>query len=543
MLRPYHIAATAALHPYSIAATAALHPYSIAATTAALHPYSIAATAAAFHPYSIAAARRRKRMNYLLLLLALTLGVSSAYAQPAPDPQAPAMVPERVGDLARAGEWNRYSIEATIDPARRTFGGRVTVAYTNRTAAPQDRVYFQLYPNLTEFRGRLDVSAAQVNGARARFAYEAGRFLLRVNLAEPLAPEASATVALDFTTSAPANGSQRGYGAFNLEGGVFALASAYPILGIVRDGAWVTARPDARGDFVNSETALYEATLTAPADWTLATSGVVVDGRLDAGRQTARIVSGPQREFAITLVRLKAASATVDGTRVTSYFRPEHAAAGQRALEAATNALKAFNARFGRYPFAELDVVEIEARKFLGVEYPGLVMIDRRLYERGSGLEITVAHEVAHQWWYSLVGNDVQREPWLDEGLTSFSQIVYQEQVHGAAAAEAELEGFRQAYLRARAAGRDAPLSQPARAFRGNYVAVVYAKGALFFQALREQIGEEAFDRFLRGYYDAHRYGRVSGADMLGTAEYACSCELDALYRDWATTTAAVTVP
>lgn len=166
------------------------------------------------------------RILIVSLAFALVLS-SSAHAQPpAPDPQAPAMVPERVGDLARAGEWNRYTIEATIDPARRTFGGRVTVAYTNRAAAPLNRLYFQLYPNLTEFRGRLDVSAAQVNGSRARFAFEAGRFLLRVNLAEALAPGASATVMLDFTTTAPANSSERGYGAFNLEGGVFALASA-----------------------------------------------------------------------------------------------------------------------------------------------------------------------------------------------------------------------------------------------------------------------------------------------------------------------------
>lgn len=483
------------------------------------------------------------RVFALLLAALLAACAAPALAQPQADPQAAALVPERRGDLARAGEWNRYTIEAAVDPARRTLRGTVRVAYTNRAGTALDRVYFQLYPNLPDFRGRLDVSAAQVDGAPARTSYEASRFLLRVNLPRPLEPGRSTELALDFSTTAPAGSSQRGYGAFNLEGGVLALASAYPLLGIVQGGAWVTARPDARGDFVNSETALYDVTLTAPADWTLATSGVVVDGRLDAGRQTARIATGPQRELAITLHQLKAASAEVDGTRVNSYYRAEHAQAGRAALRAATDALRAFNTRFGRYPFAELDVVEIEARKFLGVEYPGLVMIDRRLYERGSGLEITVAHEVAHQWWYSAVGNDVQREPWLDEGLTSYAQVVYREEYHGAAAAERELDGFRQSYLAAREAGRDAPLDRPAAALRANYVAVVYAKGALFFQALRQRIGEEAFGRFLHGYYDAHRYGRVTGSDMLASAEAACACELDALYRDWAVNAVPVEVP
>ena len=53
---------------------------------------------------------------------------------------------------------------------------------------------------------------------------------------------------------------------------------------------------------------------------------------------------------------------------------------------------------YGRYPLAELDVIEVAARTFLGVEYPGLVMIEQGLYEDGNGLAITVAHEVAHQW-------------------------------------------------------------------------------------------------------------------------------------------------
>ncbi|MEN9938657.1 MAG: hypothetical protein RLZZ387_5236 [Chloroflexota bacterium] len=482
-----------------------------------------------------------------LILAALLVAIPAAplRAQETNDAQvhAPAMVPAARGDLTRAAEWNSYTIDAAIDPTRRTLSGRMQVAYTNRQQVPLDRVYFYLYPNLREFRGRLDVSGVTVDGAAAQMALEGGRFLLRVSLPRPLDPGARATIGMSFTARAPVNASRSAYGAYNLEAGVFALASAYPILGIIRDGAWVTERPSARGDFVNSETALYEATLSAPADWTLVTSGVVADGRLDGGRQTARVVTGPQRELAITLVQLQSASAQVDGTRVTSYFRAEHARAGQVALQAAADALRAFNERFGRYPFAELDVVQIEARSFLGVEYPGLVMIDRRLYERSQWLEITVAHEVGHQWWYSTVGNDVQREAWLDEGLTSYAQVIYQEEVHGAAAAEGELQDFRDRYEALREAGRDGVVSRPVTAFRGNYVGLVYAKGALFFQALREEIGEEAFDRFLKGYYDTHRYGRVSGAELMGAAEYACGCELDALYRDWITTGARVAIP
>ena len=65
--------------------------------------------------------------------------------------------------------------------------------------------------------------------------------------------------------------------------GVLALASSYPIAAMVRGGSWDTGLPDPRGDFVNSETALYDVTLTAPADWSLATTGVGATASTTAG--------------------------------------------------------------------------------------------------------------------------------------------------------------------------------------------------------------------------------------------------------------------
>jgi aminopeptidase N len=459
-----------------------------------------------------------------------------------PQAQAAALLPDYRGDLSRAAEWNRYVVEATIDPDARTIAGRLRLEYTNRDGAPLGQIYFHLYPNHPDFGGRLDINAATVDGQAVGVEYELQRYLLRVDLPGPLAPGATTTVALDFATRAPLNAANM-YGAFNLEAGVLALASAYPIVAMVRGGAWDIGWPDGRGDFVNSETALYDVTLTAPAAWALATTGVAIDGRLDGGQQTARFVSGPQRDFMITATQLAHATGQVEGTQVNSYYRRGHEAGGQAVVDAATNALRAFNERYGRYPLAELDLVEVNARTFLGVEYPGVILMQSNLYDQPKALEITVAHEVGHQWWYSQVGNDVQTAAWLDEALASYSQIVYQEQIYGPDAAERELEGFRQRYRDVVAVGRDAPVAQPNTAFRGNYVAIVYGKAVLFFQALRRQIGDAAFDRFLHDYYAQHRYGFVTGADLLASAEGACMCELDQLYADWITRVGAVEMP
>jgi aminopeptidase N len=458
--------------------------------------------------------------------------------------QEAALLPAFSADLDAADQWDRYTVSARIDPEKRTITGRLRLEYVNRAADPLDRIYFSLFPNLPDFGGRLDIHSAIVDDVSVRVRYESNRFLLRLDLPAPLPSGASAGISLDFSATAPLDASQRYYAAFNRERGVLALASALPMAARRVDGAWQLATPLFRGDLVTSETALYDVTLTVPAAWTAVTTGTAIESQSDGAARTTRFVSGPQRDFAIVLTRFPSISTEVDGTRITSYFRPENPEGGRVALDAAANALRAFNRRFGPYPLTELDIVPIDARKFLGVEYPGLIMIDRRLYagER-EVLDIIVAHEVAHQWWYSMVGNDVQNEAWLDEGLTSFSQIVYQEELRGAMAAERELNGFRATYLRARQAGRDAPLKRPVSALRGNYTAIAYAKGALFFQALRVRIGEPAFDRFLRDYYAAFRYRIASSDDVRAVAERACACALDDFYRDWVLTAAPVTVP
>src|SRR6266511_5057798 len=160
-----------------------------------------------------------------------------------PQDQAAALLPGFAGDLGRAGEWNRYTISAAIDPAARTIAGGLRLEYTNRDSVALDRLYFHLYPNLPDFGGRLAAANLAVDGTPVELVYEAGRFLLRVNLPHPLAPGASATGTSDFSTAAPENASRNRYGAFNKESGVLSLASSYPTVAIVRRGDWDLGRP------------------------------------------------------------------------------------------------------------------------------------------------------------------------------------------------------------------------------------------------------------------------------------------------------------
>ncbi len=460
-----------------------------------------------------------------------------------PDTQAMALLPAMRGDIQRANEWNRYTMQLTLDPVRRRVDGALTLQYTNRDSVALDQLYFHLFPNMVDLAGKLNITTIKINNQARPIVYEQANQLLRIKLAQPLERGSTTMVELAFTTLVPANVGASKYGAFNIQNKVMSLASFYPIVAVVQNGKWDIGKLDTRGDLVNSETALYEITLKAPANWTLVSTGSIIDGRLDQGQQTAKLVSGPQRDVLIVAHQLKTLTAEVDGIRVTSAYRDGQEQAGKFALDVAVRSLGFYNKRFGRYPLAEFDMLPIDASYFLGVEYPGMTLIAHALYKPASrDLEITIAHEVAHQWWYSIIGNDVQREAWLDEGLTTYSQVLYAEQFLGTDAVEEELNLFRASYRDLREAGRDVPIAQPNTKIR-NYFTIVYAKAALFFHALRGTIGDEAFTRFLQNYYATHRYDVVTGADLLASAENACSCQLDDFYRDWILTAAAVPIP
>ncbi len=146
------------------------------------------------------------------------------------------------------------------------------------------------------------------------------------------------------------------------------------------------------------------------------------------------------------------------------------------------DALTLYSRLFGPYPYQELDVVETPARAG-GIEYPTLVVISDRLYTGHPRLEWVVAHEVAHQWWYGMVGSDQVDEPWLDEALTQYTTLLYHEFLYGPDTAAGILkDDFQANYDRLVKEGNDMPAGLPVAAYpRDLYSPVVYRKGRSIF--------------------------------------------------------------
>ncbi|HEY4721279.1 MAG TPA: M1 family aminopeptidase, partial [Anaerolineae bacterium] len=224
---------------------------------------------------------------------------------------------------------------------------------------------------------------------------------------------------------------------------------------------------------------------------------------------------------------------------VNSYYLKKDQAAGRRGLQTSVDSVKSYEKRIGPYPFNELDVLETPTSAG-GIEYPGLVVVAQDLYEHNpTQQEGATAHEVAHQWWYSLVGDDQLDDPWLDEALTQFTTALYYLDVYGSPGFQADIRLDLQArYQRALSDNEDMRADLPVAAYSGQqYGRIVYGKAALFFYALYQKMGDEKYNAFMQTYFEANRYRNAHVPDLLKAIETQLDkATVDELMKQWITT-------
>ncbi len=434
----------------------------------------------------------------------------------------------------------RYQIVFDLSPDGTAFHGRQTTQVINQEDTFLDRLYFRLLPNggKSYGRGSLTVRTLALNGQTIRPAPAQDASVLEIPLPQPLAPGQLARLDFDFEGNVPQD-FDGGYGVYNFTKNVLALANAYPILAVYDADGWNLDPVSNIGDSVYSDMAFYSVQVCAPSGWQVAATGAAVP---DDDPVCTHFESGPAREFFFTASPdFQVVEETIDDVTVRSVYLPGDETAGRKTLSIAAEALQVFSRRFGAYPYTELDVVEMPLRYALGVEYPGIVLIGADLYPQSGEPEypLTIAHEAAHQWWYNVVGNDVFDAPWLDEGLTTYSSSLYFEDTAGPGRARGYLDFWSQRWENLRQAGQDQPVTASLAYFENladngrAYSTVVYIKSALFFAALRQEIGDAAFFAGLKQYYQTYQFKIARPEDLQAAFEQAAGRPLDDFYQQW----------
>jgi hypothetical protein len=431
-----------------------------------------------------------------------------------------------------------YHIDYTISNDLTGLTGAQTVHYTNREDIPLTEVHVRLLPNV--LNGEMTVSSVLVDGVNVEPIYSLANSLLRIPLGPGLSPGDSVDLSFEFAVNIPTE-IESNYGILAYYNGVLTLAHTYPMIAVYDDEGWNAEIPPDQGDPTYADASFFLVEVDAPGEVVLVGSGREVSRQENGNRQIVTYAAGPARDFYVAASPDYELISRTDGGVTFNAYAPERMVEGaQMALDVAIESFRIFGERYTPYPYTEFDIVSTPTYA-LGIEYPGIIALTEQIYNvQGTAngtpvsvlMESTVAHEAAHQWFYNLVGNDQLDEPWLDESLTQFVTWQYYADRYGSGGAS----GFEQSLLArwSRVENRSIPIGLPVAEYDGAaYSAIIYGRGALFFDALREQMGEETFDAFLQDYTVSNAWKIGTGEEMKGLAEGHCSCDLTAMFEEW----------
>ncbi len=383
----------------------------------------------------------------------------------------------------------------------RTVTGTETVVFTPDLDV--EELVFRLVPNAPELAAtgaRLVVDAVRGDDV-AGSGYEplaaadpGGAYV--VALDEPLAAGETTEVELDFTLSLGSPGFDR-VGAGE---GVSWWASGFPLLAWEPGAGWARdPNVSVSGETTTSPAADTTVRVSAPADLTVLMTGAQDEPTpADAeGRRTWTSAEPVARDVSVAAGRFTTAEGTTpDGVGVTVGVLPDAEETPEELLEATEDSIAELEEFLGPFPYATLTVPLLPDYGG-GIEYPSSIL------QASPSLEVLV-HEVAHMWFYGMVGNSQFRDPWLDEAFATWAEAV----VHPSSAQGLES-----------ARGVQGDVGGDMEEFRSQrqYGAVVYGKGGAALMEAREAAGAEAFDAAIRCYVQTTAWS-IATPDDVATA-------------------------
>jgi aminopeptidase N len=262
---------------------------------------------------------------------------------------------------------------------------------------------------------------------------------------------------------------------------------------------WISAavpfdRPNHGDPFVTSSASSVQLDIRTDTPMDLAAHGAPVHGDAEGrGRHWSFMVENVREVSLVLAPAFRVSRGTAEGVAIRVLARPgsTHRA---RLLDQARDALREHIGRLGvQYPWSTLTMVETEGGE--GLETPGVVWIPGS--KDAAHRSYLVYHEIAHQWFYGLVGSNQQREPFADE-------------------AAADLLGrYAQGTVRASRCPLQR-LDRPITFYSSRcYYEVIYVQGGLLLDEIRQRIGNARFWGAIRGYLQAHRFGMGGTRELL----------------------------
>jgi len=388
------------------------------------------------------------------------------------------------------------------------------VKYINNTGRPLEEVVILLPANIIYGERYIEVEGLALRDRPVSLTSTHGRIIVKLD--QQLLPGETVGISMNFSTSLPQKA-----GIFGYDQGVVRLACWHPVLAPFdrEKGGWSDFVATSFGDPYYFEAARYQGTFILPPSWQLIspfTTGVKTG---EVEREYSFDTKIPARDCTFVLgSRFKHAEVGAGTTKIEYYFLDRDkgfARAGGEILEF-------FSSWLEDYPYPKLMVVDMPLEENMGMEFAGMIFLSTSFPRIGVQ---TMAHEIAHQYWYGLVGSHQINEPWVDEGLASYCALLYLEHVQGAGAYDAV---FREdppefSYI------SFLPIS--AYPHKEAYKEAVYTQPVYFWHRMREMAGKERLFQVLGEIQKEYRFQIISGEELFSALKEAYGLDNQELRR------------
>ncbi|MFH8224433.1 M1 family aminopeptidase [Streptomyces sp. NPDC018057] len=412
-------------------------------------------------------------------------------------------------DSTRTPAAPAYTVSLSSNSTGTVWNGHESVSFTNASATALNEVYLRLWDNHHGSCDAMPIQVGNVTGGTAG-ALSVACTALKIDLPAPLAQGRSATIGFDLGITVPSGSDRFGHdGAFNF------IGNALPVLAVRDSAGWHLDPYTDNGESFYSLAADFKVTLDHPSGLLVPATGTSTDTPGSSGRTVTTATAAEVRDFAWAAGPFSKISGTSPGGVAVNVYSVSgiSSASAQSMLSTAKSAVDTHAARFGAYPYGELDAVIDNTYWFGGMEYPGFVL------DLVSTTALT--HEIGHQWWYGIVGDDEYNSPWLDEAFTDYATDLAQgitgtncwNSVSWASGAEKITNSM--AYW-------DAHSSR--------YSTVVYGYGKCALHDLRRLIGDSTMTKLLKDYATAHWYGVSTTAEFKAAAQAATGTDLTSFW-------------
>ncbi len=243
------------------------------------------------------------------------------------------------------------------------------------------------------------------------------------------------------------------------------------------------------------------------------------------------------KNFLVRYDTLQLASGKIIDT--WSFFLPSGLNVWKNSIQYIKDAIRTRSKWLGEYPYKSVTAVEAKLGFSGGMEYPTITSISPT--EDTQSLDMTIEHEVGHNWVYCILATNERDYPWMDEGMNTYFDNRYQKLKYPEENQQEKQKGFLEKrlpyddenliYRMQIAAKKDQPIETPSIDFsETNYDVIAYYKTGLWMKKLEGFVGKNTFDSCLHEYYNRWKFKHPYPEDFKKVVEGVSGKNVDSIF-------------